>query len=630
MKRDTAEWLACMLLASLGLVYALWVVPYIPMQDGPHHLLAAHIENHYSDPGSVYPDYYRVLPQLTAKGFSLIFGPLEGLLPWRLALRLTLSLVALAFAWGFALVVLALDRERRPFALLGFVIALPWTLYMGLFSFYVGSAFGLYTLALVLRRPPETNARRALLALLLLLQGVCHVFSALLIGVVAAVVMLANAPKGERLRELGRLVLIGAPTAGLLLLAFLGIGVGDNAPQAMTLGRLSEVSRWFVPGPELRAWLVVGLMLVGIAATLARARGRTRTVSELSLAWVGLGFVALSLVAPLHVRGWQFFAPRFAAMALVLGLALLRVPERAGPLAKRALAPFLALCALGSSCVSAGLHRQLARGCADALAAVDASPHYPGAWLKIVIDPFCGVPRDAARSPIPHAALAANLPLLSHIDHGGIEPTLFNGSPFVHAIELRAEAPVPAAPDGLMESLARSPWFSAHQEFRRGVLTGLAADGMPFTGIHLVGGRPDDAAVFVERGYVTEFARGSILVARFEGCAAELLLPPSALNQGVNVYYEYGLLTAKGVTPEPRALAKRLIPRATPAGSDALHVPLTERPCGQLWLRVVWDSDGSFTYSPGDRICANSNREGRLLATVTAQQSTVRCAPPLP
>ena len=35
MKRESAEWLACMLAASVGLVYCLWVVPYIPTPDGP-------------------------------------------------------------------------------------------------------------------------------------------------------------------------------------------------------------------------------------------------------------------------------------------------------------------------------------------------------------------------------------------------------------------------------------------------------------------------------------------------------------------------------------------------------------------------------------------------------------------
>ena len=49
MKRENAEWLACMLVASVGLVYSLWVVPYIPTSDGPQHVLSSHIENHYAD-----------------------------------------------------------------------------------------------------------------------------------------------------------------------------------------------------------------------------------------------------------------------------------------------------------------------------------------------------------------------------------------------------------------------------------------------------------------------------------------------------------------------------------------------------------------------------------------------------
>ena len=131
MKRERIEWLLCMLVASVGLVYCLWVVPYIPTMDGPQHVLSAHIDNHYSDPGSLYPELYRLLPQYAGKGFALIFGPLESVLPWRVALRVTHSLVGLGFAWGFALVALSLDRHRRATAMLGFLIALPWSFYMG-------------------------------------------------------------------------------------------------------------------------------------------------------------------------------------------------------------------------------------------------------------------------------------------------------------------------------------------------------------------------------------------------------------------------------------------------------------------------------------------------------------------
>ena len=209
MKRDDAEWVVCMLLASVGLVYSLWVVPYIPTTDGPQHVLSAHIENHFSDPGSIYPEFYRILPQFAGKGFALLFAPLESILPWRVALRVTLSVIALAFAWGFALVVLSLDRARRATAMLGFLIALPFALYMGFFQFVVGSVVGLYTLAFVLRRPPTTVTRHVILSLLLLVQGVCHVFTPIVTGVVVLVLAVVGAPTGQRLREVARMAQIG-------------------------------------------------------------------------------------------------------------------------------------------------------------------------------------------------------------------------------------------------------------------------------------------------------------------------------------------------------------------------------------------------------------------------------------
>ncbi|MDB4933647.1 MAG: hypothetical protein JWP87_619 [Labilithrix sp.] len=633
--RDTAEWLACMLVASIGLVYALWVVPYIPMQDGPHHILSVHIENHYSDAGAIYPDFYRVLPQYAGKGFSILFAPLEALMPWRTALRITLSFVALAFAWGFALVVLAMpneraDRDRRPTTLLGFFIALPWTLYMGLFPFVVGSAVGMYTLAFVLHRPPATNARRAILALLLLVQAVCHVFTATLTGLIVAVIAIASAPKEQRIRETGRMAIIGAPAAGLLVLTFLGRKMETSAQQEFSPWSLSErageISRWFVPGPSLRAWLVIGLVVYGIARTLARAKKKEATPAEQALAWLAVAFLLGSVIVPLHIPGWQFFAPRFALLAAVLGLVLVRVPDAWSSRA-RAVAPALAGLAIASSLVSASLHRDLVRGCGDALSALDAPLHFEGARLSIIVDAFCGAPTEPSLSPVPRAAMGANMPVLQLVDHGGIAPTLFNGSPSIHAIALRPDAPLPPPPDPNMETLSRSRWFKTEAPFRQSVLTELAADGMPFEGIHMVGGKPEDAAEFLERGYAIELLRGSMLIARFEGCPSELVLPPGALDREA-VYYEYGLFTPVGLSPEPRTLAKHVVDRKTPAKDDGIHVPLAGRPCGKIWARVVWDADGSSSLTPGDKTCAKATRDGRILATVTREHPSVSCGAP--
>jgi hypothetical protein len=560
MKRETLEWLACMALASVGLVCSLWVVPYLPTNDGPQHILSVHIENHYSDAGSLYPEFYRVLPQFAEKGFALVFAPLESILPWRVALRVTLSLMALAFAWGFALVALSIDSSptRRLTAMLGFAIALPWSLYMGLFQFVIGTTFGLYTLAFVLRRPPTTNARRIVLSLMLLVQGVCHMFTAVLTGVVVLVLAVVAGPKEARAREVGRMALVGTPALALLGLAFQQRNVQRSEQQTFdwSLGvRFSEISRWFVPGPGARAWLILALTVTAIAATLVRARRVKVARTELAIAWLAVAFFVLTLCAPLHMPSWQFFSPR-----------------------------------------------------------------YP-----MILDPICGTPRDPVEGPVPRALLAMNTPLLYLVEHGGIGTRMFNGSPAIFAIEFTGTRR-PRRPDPTALEVAQSSFFDKDPKLRAAVLTELVADGMPFEGVHVLGARPDDYALFNARGYATEFQRGPLFIGRFEGCAAEIVLDAQALGREP-VRYEYGLFSETQLFPEPRAVGMGVVDPDTRAVDGKLHVPLERRPCGEIWARVFWDVDRSSTFTPGDRTCVNGLWQGRIRANVSREHATVSCVP---
>ena len=371
----------------------------------------------------------------------------------------------------------------------------------------------------------------------------------------------------------------------------------------------------------------MGLVIAGIGATLVRARRGGASPLEHALAWLALAFVSLTLLAPLDVPGWQLLAPRFAILGMVLGLSLVRAPELASPGAVRALVPLATVCCIGSSLVSAHLHRQLADGCADALAGLDAPLQFVGPRLPIIFDSFCGAPDDPARSPIPGATMAHNTPLLYLVEHGGIGTRMFNGESSIHAIAfIGSRTRMPPPPDPLAHTIAKSHWIVTDAKLRASVLTELAANGMPFEGIHVVGGRPEDFTVFSGRGYVKEFQHGSLFIARFEGCPTELLLPPGSLD-GEPVYYEYGLFSPSLITAEPRALAKRIIDRATPVSDGAIHVPLPGRPCGEIWLRVVWDADGTSTLTAGDRSCEGAQWEGRLLANVSRDRPTVRCGP---
>ena len=41
------------------LVRSLFAVPYLPTNDGPEHVMASHMEDHFADPGTLYADRLR-------------------------------------------------------------------------------------------------------------------------------------------------------------------------------------------------------------------------------------------------------------------------------------------------------------------------------------------------------------------------------------------------------------------------------------------------------------------------------------------------------------------------------------------------------------------------------------------
>ena len=427
-------------LASALLLVAIWIVPVIPTNDGPQHVYAAHVSAHYDDPAAGYWKYYELAVPVTNIGFSTMFSVLEGFLPWRHALRVTLTVIVLTWSWGFMSLVLAIDRRRWALGLLGFATALNWSFYMGIWNFVLAIGLGFATLALAIRRSAPESLDRFFVAVLLLLGALSHVVAAVFTGAVLVLVVLFRTPPERRIRELGLLLATGAPMAAIVGLVARSSST-LSAPGPTPIGtlwvplseRLAQFGACFAGGPAWRAWGVVAFAALGLCDVAVRMRRRKAARHEVAL-FVGAALMtAAALTTPFHLRVWQFFSPRFLPFA-VLGLVPLFAVHRRGPrIAVLALAASYAGSSIGWSI---HYHRALAAQVTDALAGIDQPIRRAGPRLPIMLDPLAG--RAALRDgPMPYTEPLRNIGNLYATEQGGVVPYTFTATRELHELVSR-------------------------------------------------------------------------------------------------------------------------------------------------------------------------------------------------
>jgi hypothetical protein len=606
-----SAWIGSMLVASVALVGALCAVPFLPTNDGAQHVLAGHIQAHYADADSaLVRAYLEPLPQFAEQGFAALFVPLDGALGWRAALRVTLAIGLLGNAWAFAWLVRLLAPGRSIVGLLGFAFAFTWPLYMGFFPFVVASALGMLVVALAVQREGLRTPVWLALAGVLGLQAVLHAASAALTGAVVASIVLARAPRDARLGTLARLVAAGIPAMAVVAAA----AAAHAAPQAQGItypllwtpldARARELPRMLFPGPAWRSALGIAAVLAGAGSALARWRRGTLGGAERGIAAIAALFLLLGAFGPKQIPGWQFFSPRFLPIGAALATSLVAVEDARTSGARRGIAGAIVLVTAASLAATTALHRRLWSGCADTFAALDAPMHRAWFQLPIVLDTKCGVGDDPTTSEVPY--LSANLyaGALYATAHGGLTPYLFAGDPSIDAFRYRpgdAAHPLPMRPEPTFWQVVGEPRFRDDPAFRAGILARLAAFGVVYEDVIVVGGRPADLDAFVDRGYEPSWRSGSLLVAQFRGCPIAVDVPRAAIDGPLTVDY--------GLVPVPDARWSRTFEPAELAGEGAnARVRVPQSACGAVWVRVRFTGAG--------RACANADADGRILAAV--------------
>lgn len=615
------------LAASAGLLGALGVVRYLPTHDGPQHIFLAHLENHFSDPGATYSDYYTPTTALTSKGFSLVYGPMAELLPWRSALQITLGVILLTWAWGMMAFANAVSPGRRVLGLIGFAMAFQYSLYMGFFSFVLSTGLGLFTLTIALGSAVWPWRRRLAIAALLSLQAFCHVFCAEVVGLTLVVLVVCRHSKRDWPRELGLLAAMGLPTAliGIHAAGWIGSSAIDiphyqaDPVWPPLAQRIELLASAFTAGPWWRAWPPVLLAVAGTAFALERTLRRRASPDERALLIMTVILGSAALASPLHTRQWEFMSVRFTPMAVVFGIVLLPVEALARRVAVVVHGVVIVMAVSGMGW--AGWHnKRLEEACGPALAGLDADIKRNGPRLPIVLDPSCNALSERKVFVLPGAEPLLNLGALYAVQQGGVVPYAFVGVPQLHGFVLTRGGyrRFPDQPDRkkFWGGLAQSDPV-ADAPFRTGLLTSLARTGTGYQDV-IFYGPVSSREELSARGYATDFARDGLWLGHYRGCPLKVEVSLAG-PRTAPLIVQYGWL------PLPEPAESRAIPPTAATEGETVSVEWEGAPCGPVWLRAGIDKDGSARWKPTDGSCEGAGLDGRLTAQRTTESKAERC-----
>ncbi len=559
-------WATILFLSAMTL-WSLFVVPYLPTNDGPQHIFSAHVENHYDDPKSIYPIYVTLSPQFAYSGFSMIMIPMEKLFGWRLGSQLAIAFILLLNAWGFIAMVLALNQKRKWLSLLAFPFAWSFFIYMGFFAFAIGTGLGLWITACVLGIKQWNWLRWASLSGALFLQATFHVFTAVLTGtLVLCLFVFREQGWWNRIKRALKIGLLGIPASLIGLLTFLTWGITSGTPpfRERWMDHLFIFPRTVMPGPwsQTLAWLL--LIVVAIGFGFYQLKKRAMSSDEVILFIFGTLSLLMAFFLPRDISNWQGFSMRFIPIAVSSLLILLPFEQLITTKAKILSGVLFFLIAFTFLKTFASMNQDLYAHCKDWIE-FPVQPTHSNLRenpriLHIALTRTCGQTDNPPQMEIPHLSPEFHGAMLYAIQSDSLPASFFSGSMAGAAIKPREppgitpERPYKKLgaqfiPSGIMKLLELK--YKKREKFiGRAASRGLGAE---YNHILITGLKNGDSEIFQQMGFVEDKRQGDVSLQHFEPCSVTLksrsYSKPEApeLDFGTDLYAE-GLifLGAKG------------------------------------------------------------------------------------
>ncbi|HRI71304.1 MAG TPA: hypothetical protein PK156_44030, partial [Polyangium sp.] len=312
---DKLSWGLAGICAIAPLLGAIWCVDVIPTHDGPKNLYAAHVGFHLDNPA--YAAEFRAGKPLTAFGFAWLYGIFQKAFSWQIANALAWTVVIFCSACGFFLFARSLHPRRWPLGILGFGAAFSWSVFMGFPNYVASVGLGLAALAVGLGHSRSSWRRELSLGALILGTAIFHPLGGQVAGLGLLLGRLFDLEKGEKIRRIGVLFLIGSPAIAVTLasatslgeLGFLGM-LNTREVRQSALESLENLGILFLSGPAWRTWPLVVVAFTGFVLALQSISKRKLDKPNRVVFILGLVMFAAAMLTPFHSDLWQYFSPR--------------------------------------------------------------------------------------------------------------------------------------------------------------------------------------------------------------------------------------------------------------------------------------------------------------------------------
>lgn len=287
--------------ALASYAWAVFTPVEVLTNDGPQHTFAAFVSAHIEDPP--WSGVYRTNRATTSNGVHQVLVALEPVFGMDLAMRL--ALLGMLALWGGAWSTWLRQNlgPSSPLPDLSYIWALQWAVFIGLWPFFIATAFIPLYFALVV------GSRRHVTAAAGVLLGIAwiHISAAALAGLLGVVISLVTL---ERLRSGLRAVVAGVPAGLYAVIA--STSTSETLPSRATawVTLASDPVGFMFPGP---GWHVAVMLAAGGWAVLLRQRP--------ALTAAGLMGLLVATLLPLDIGAWQLVSPRLVPIAFMMVLA---------------------------------------------------------------------------------------------------------------------------------------------------------------------------------------------------------------------------------------------------------------------------------------------------------------------